>query len=54
LIKKLELKANTHLKLEDDKDLYERIMKIIALAILIAPMDPEEAEKVQKTYLENL
>ena len=54
MIKKPELKANTRLKLEDDKDLYERIMKIIALAILIAPIDPEEAKRVQKTYLENL
>jgi len=54
LSNKQEFKTNTCLIYDEDPDLYERIMKIIALAILIAPMSQEEAEKTQKTYLENL
>ena len=49
-----ELKARVLLKYKDDPALYEQILKIILLALAIADMDKEEAEKYQKTYFANL
>ncbi|GEM_PF-4939237 len=49
-----ELKARVILKYKDDPALYEQILKIIVLALAIADMDKEEAERFQKTYFANL
>lgn len=54
MIKRQDLKTKTHIKIDDDPGLYENIVRIIALAVIVASLDKKEAEKVQKTYFENL
>ena len=43
-----QLQPRLHVEYKDDPILYEQLMKILQLALEIADMTPEEAERRQK------
>ena len=49
-----ELNAQLHLELRDDPAVYEKLMKLISLAIEIADMNEDRAVKFQEIYLKDL
>ncbi len=49
----LELKTNMEIEYRDDPILFEHLIQFIILALEISDKSPEEAEKIQKNFLDN-
>ena len=50
---KFELKTNLEIEYKDDPILFEHLIQFVMLALEIADKSPEEAEEMQKSFLDN-
>lgn len=50
---KLELKPNLKIAFKDDAVLFAQLLRFILLAIEISGKSPEEAENIQKKFLDS-
>ena len=49
---KLELKSNLKIAFKEDAILFSQLLKFVLLAIEIADKSPEEAEEIQKKFID--
>lgn len=50
---RLELRANLEIEYVDDPLLLEHLIQFVSLALEISDKSPEEADKIQKNFLDN-
>ncbi len=49
---KLELKSNLKIAFKEDAILFSQLLRFVLLAIEIADKSPEEAEEIQKKFID--
>ena len=49
---KLELKSNLKIAFKEDAILFSQLLRFVLLAIEIADKNPEEAEEIQKKFID--
>ena len=49
---KLELKSNLKIAFKEDAILFSQLLKFVLLAIEIADKSPDEAEEIQKKFID--